>query len=71
MFWNKLTVQLTIKCGECPRTGQAQAELKYDGDRKTYEIRPSSLQPPADWKGIQVDEASWEVFCPLCAKEAL
>lgn len=66
-----MTVQLTIKCGECPRTGQATAELKYDRDRRTYEIRPSSLQPPADWKGIQVDEASRELFCPICAREAL
>ena len=71
MFCNRMTVQVTVKCGECPRTGSAAAELAPSPGGWQYALKVGSIQPPTDWKEIQVDSSTQELFCPLCAKEAL
>ena len=71
MFVNRMTVQVTVKCGECPRTGSAMAELAPSPAARQYALKVGSIQPPTDWKEIQVGSGSSELFCPICAREAL
>ena len=71
MFVNRMTVQVTVKCGECPRTGSATADLAPSPSARQYALKVGSIQPPVDWKEIQVGPDCTELFCPICAKEAL
>ena len=68
MYANRMTVDVTIKCGECPRVGAASAQLSPTGTGDLI-IQPDSVQPPADWARKQVDRRTWELFCPICARE--
>lgn len=70
MFANRMTVQVTVKCGECPRTALTVAQL-YEPHAGQMALRSDTVVPPADWKQIQVDGRISELFCPICAKGAL
>ena len=71
MFCNRMTVQVSVKCGECPRTGTATAELAPVPATRQYALKVGSIQPPTDWKEIQVDSNTTELFCPICSWRAL
>ena len=71
MFVNRMTVQVTVKCGECPRTGTAHADLAPSPGGWQYALKVGSIQPPTDWKAIQVGQDCTELFCPICARESL
>ena len=68
MYANVLTVDVTIKCGECHRVAVAPIRL---GQRTTEELSMSldSLPLPASWSRKQVDSQTWELFCPICTSE--
>ena len=71
MFVNRMTVQVTVKCGECPRTGTAMAELAPSPAARQYALKVGSIQPPTDWRSIAIDGNMTELFCPICSREAL
>ena len=68
MHANRMTVDVTIKCGGCTRVGAATAQLSPTGSGELA-IQSDSVQPPADWARKQVDRRTWELFCPICTRE--
>lgn len=71
MFVNRMTVQVTVKCGECPRTGTTAAQLCPGGEGGEMVLRSDNMPLPADWRQIQVDGRTTEIFCPICSWRAL
>lgn len=71
MFVNRMTVQVTVKCGECPRTAMTVAQLCPSPVPGEMALRSDTMAPPADWKQIQVDSRNSELFCPICSRDAL
>lgn len=69
MFVNRMAVQVTIKCGECPRTGVVTTQLSPRGAGEDLVLRSDNMQPPADWKQVRIGDARTELFCPICARE--
>lgn len=71
MFANRMTVQVTVKCGECARVGTTQSQLCPTAVPGEMALRSDNIQPPADWKEISISSGIHELFCPICAREAL
>ena len=69
MYANRMTVDVTIKCGECPRVGAASAQLTPNTIAGELVLRADNMQPPADWTVKQVDSRVEELFCPICSRE--
>lgn len=66
-----MTVQVTVKCGECARTGVTSAALTQGAVPGEMLLRTDTMPIPADWKSTMVSRGTSELFCPICAREAL
>lgn len=68
MYANVLTVDVTVKCGECHRVAVMPTRL---GQQATGELGlvVDSLPVPESWSRKQVDRRTWELFCPVCTSE--
>lgn len=69
MYANKICVELQVQCGECDRVDRVVGRLGRHLKTGQLTLSSNSIPIPEGWVKTQVDEDTWELFCPAHHRE--